>query len=51
MTDPGRPTEPLHEQLANIAMNVEDDEVADRLIRIARQVRALERGQAPRDAR
>jgi hypothetical protein len=35
--------ESLHEQMAQLAHEIEDDDVAERLIRLAAQVRSLER--------
>lgn len=37
------PAEPLHEQMAQLAHEIEDDLVAERLIHLAAQVRTLER--------
>jgi hypothetical protein len=36
--------EPLHEQMVQLAHEIEDDDVAERLIHLATRVRSLERG-------
>jgi hypothetical protein len=38
--------DPLHEQMCQLAHDIEDDDVAERLIHLAAQVRTLERESA-----